>query len=126
MGVYPTAQTSPIHINVVVSGEGVSASQGGGPDDQIGIPQATNNTLDDDSGGGLLGGLLGGGGGAKTSKGAPKGGAPKGAPRGGAPRGGARRGRSKYTEFSEILQGTDVNVSLVTFSLVALLILFLN
>ena len=126
MGVYPTAQTSPIHINVVVSGEGVSASQGGGPDDQIGIPQATNNTLDDDSGGGLLGGLLGGGGGAKTSKGAPKGGAPKGAPRGGAPRGGARRGRSKYTEFSEILQGTDVNVSLVTFGLVALLILLLN
>ena len=129
MGVYPTAQTSPIHINVVVSGEGVSASQGGGPDDQIGIPQATNNTVDDDSGGGLLGGLLGGGG-AKTSKGAPKGGAPKGAPKGaskgGAPRGGARRGRSKYTEFSEILQGTDVNVSLMTFSLVALLILLLN
>lgn len=125
MGVYPTAQTSPIHINVVVSGEGVSASQGGGPDDQIGIPQATNNTVDDDSGGGLLGGLLGGGG-AKTSKGAPKGGAPKGAPKGGAPRGGAKRGRSRYTEFSEILQGTDVNVSLVTFSLVALLILFLN
>ena len=130
MGVYPTAQTSPIHINVVVSGEGVSASQGGGPDDQIGIPQATNNTVDDDSGGGLLGGLLGGGG-AKTSKGAPKGGAPKGAPkggapRGGAPRGGARRGRSKYPEFSEILQGTDVNVSLVTFGLVALLILLLN
>ena len=111
IGVYPLAQTSPISINIQVSGKDMAASAGSGRDEEIGQPPSmTDNTVDT---GGLLGGLTGGGrkkdgrpqAKGKTGRGAGAGGGARAGARGGA--GGGRR-RGKYIESTSIEEEDSV------------------
>jgi hypothetical protein len=104
IGVYPLAQTSPISINIQVSGQDMAASAGSGKDEEIGQPPSmTDNTVDADQG--LLGGLAGGlGGGDRSQRRGGRGAGGRGAGgrgAGGRGAGGRRRGQ-KYIESTAI------------------------